>query len=107
MRVAVLGTGIMGPGMAHSLLRSGLDVTVWNRTRDRAAPLAARGADVAGSPSEAGAAAGAGVSVLWGGHSGADGVGDAVPGAPDGGLWGQGGTGSGDDARDKRAPPAA
>ena len=29
MRVAVLGTGIMGTGMAHSLLRSGLDVTVW------------------------------------------------------------------------------
>src|SRR5260370_353412 len=39
MRVAVLGTGIMGTGMAHSLLRSGLDVIVWNRTRDRAAPL--------------------------------------------------------------------
>ena len=39
MRVAVLGTGIMGTGMAHSLLRSGLDVTVWNRSSGRAAPL--------------------------------------------------------------------
>jgi 3-hydroxyisobutyrate dehydrogenase len=28
-RVAVLGIGIMGAGMARSLLRSGLDVTVW------------------------------------------------------------------------------
>jgi 3-hydroxyisobutyrate dehydrogenase-like beta-hydroxyacid dehydrogenase len=27
MRVAVLGTGIMGTGMAHSLLWAGLDVT--------------------------------------------------------------------------------
>ncbi|HEV2934294.1 MAG TPA: NAD(P)-binding domain-containing protein, partial [Streptosporangiaceae bacterium] len=53
MRVAVLGTGIMGTGMAHSLLRSGLDVTVWNRTRGRAAPLAADGAHVAGSLPEA------------------------------------------------------
>ena len=42
MRVAVLGTGIMGSGMARSLLRSGLDVTVWNRTSGRAASGAAR-----------------------------------------------------------------
>lgn len=45
--VTVLGTGIMGAGMARSLLRAGLDVTVWNRTRDRAAPLADDGATVA------------------------------------------------------------
>jgi len=53
MRVAVLGTGIMGTGMAHSLLRSGLDVTVWNRSSGRAAPLAADGARVAGTAAEA------------------------------------------------------
>ena len=47
-RVAVLGTGIMGAGMARSVLRSGLDVTVWNRSPGRAAPLAADGAQVAG-----------------------------------------------------------
>ena len=45
MRVAVLGTGIMGAGMARSLRRSGVDVTVWNRHPGRAAPLAADGAD--------------------------------------------------------------
>ena len=39
-RVAVLGTGIVGAGMTRSLLRSGLEVTVWNRSPDRAAPLA-------------------------------------------------------------------
>src|SRR5260370_35854912 len=86
MRVAVLGTGIMGTGMAHSLLRSGLDVIVWNRTRDRAAPLAADGADVAGSPPQAVAHPGAGSSPPWGGNSGADGRGAALPAAPDGGL---------------------
>ena len=37
MRVTVLGTGIMGTGMARSLLREGHEVTVWNRTADRAA----------------------------------------------------------------------
>ena len=42
--VAVLGTGKMGAGIARSLLRSGLDVSVWNRSPGRAAPLAADGA---------------------------------------------------------------
>lgn len=51
--VAVLGTGIMGSGMARSLLRAGLDVRVWNRTYERAAPLAADGATVADTAAEA------------------------------------------------------
>lgn len=62
MRVAVLGTGTMGAGMARSLLRAGHAVTVWNRTAARAEPLAADGATVAGSP--AAAVAGAEVVVL-------------------------------------------
>jgi len=37
--VAVLGTGLMGAGMAHSLARAGLDVTVWNRSADKAHAL--------------------------------------------------------------------
>ncbi|WP_258563700.1 NAD(P)-binding domain-containing protein, partial [Streptomyces phytophilus] len=31
VRAAVLGTGVMGAGMARSLLRGGVEVTVWNR----------------------------------------------------------------------------
>src|SRR5215207_6208644 len=46
MRVAVLGTGVMGAGMARSLLRAGHAVTVWNRTAARAEPLAGAGAEV-------------------------------------------------------------
>src|SRR6185369_2262752 len=53
MRVAVLGTGIMGTGMARSLLRAGHAVTVWNRTAARAEPLEADGATVAGSAADA------------------------------------------------------
>lgn len=45
----------MGLPMARNLLRAGHAVAVWNRTRDRAAPLEADGARIAGSPAEAAA----------------------------------------------------
>jgi len=51
--VAVLGTGIMGTGMIRRLLRAGLRVTVWNRTREKAEALAEDGAQVAATPREA------------------------------------------------------
>lgn len=38
--VAVLGTGTMGAPMARNLAQAGLDVRVWNRSRDKAEPLA-------------------------------------------------------------------
>ncbi|WP_439693771.1 NAD(P)-dependent oxidoreductase [Curtobacterium sp. SP.BCo] len=50
MRVTVLGTGTMGAGVAGSLLREGHEVTVWNRSADKAAPLGDRGATVAEDP---------------------------------------------------------
>lgn len=53
MRVALLGTGTMGAGMARALARAGLDVAVWNRSADKAAPLAGDGATVCASPGEA------------------------------------------------------
>jgi shikimate 5-dehydrogenase len=46
---AVLGTGVIGTGIALSLLREGHSVTVWNRTAERARPLAERGATVVGT----------------------------------------------------------
>ena len=42
--VAVLGTGIMGAGMARSLLRSGARVHVWNRSPEKAKALESDGA---------------------------------------------------------------
>lgn len=50
MRVAVLGTGIMGAPMARNIAAAGHDVVVWNRTREKAE---ATGLPVAGSPQEA------------------------------------------------------
>jgi 3-hydroxyisobutyrate dehydrogenase len=53
MRVTVLGTGIMGAPMARNIRAAGHDVTVWNRSRDKAEPLTGDGIEVAGSPAEA------------------------------------------------------
>jgi 3-hydroxyisobutyrate dehydrogenase len=49
MRVAVLGTGIMGAPMARKLRAAGHEVRAWNRSRERAEPLAENGIEVAGS----------------------------------------------------------
>jgi 3-hydroxyisobutyrate dehydrogenase len=51
--IAVLGTGRMGSAIALRLLASGYQVTAWNRTTSRAAPLAGDGVRVAASPAEA------------------------------------------------------
>lgn len=53
LRVALLGTGLMGAGMARSMLRAGLDVTVWNRSADKTTDLGEAGARVATDPSDA------------------------------------------------------
>jgi 3-hydroxyisobutyrate dehydrogenase-like beta-hydroxyacid dehydrogenase len=50
MKVGVIGLGGMGSGMAESLLRAGHEVTVWNRTPERARPFADKGAAVASEP---------------------------------------------------------
>ncbi|MFF4394897.1 NAD(P)-dependent oxidoreductase [Streptomyces sp. NPDC001480] len=51
--VAVLGLGTMGAGLAARLLDQGVRVRVWNRTPDRAEPLAEAGAHVAAHPADA------------------------------------------------------
>jgi 3-hydroxyisobutyrate dehydrogenase len=52
-RVAILGLGTMGMGMATNLLTAGIPTTVWNRTHSKAEPLAAAGARIADTPTEA------------------------------------------------------
>lgn len=52
-RVAILGLGIMGSGMASRLLSAGFPVAVYNRNPDKAARFSSTGAFVAGSPREA------------------------------------------------------
>jgi 3-hydroxyisobutyrate dehydrogenase len=53
VRVAVLGTGIMGSAMARNLVSAGLRTTVWDRSPAATAPLADAGALVTASPAEA------------------------------------------------------
>lgn len=62
--VAVLGLGTMGRGMAMNLLKGGLRVTVYNRTRARAEAVEAAGAAVADTPAAAARSAGVVIAML-------------------------------------------
>jgi 3-hydroxyisobutyrate dehydrogenase len=52
-KVAFCGLGLMGAGMAGSLLRAGHELCVWNRSPDKARPLLEVGATLATTPREA------------------------------------------------------
>lgn len=52
-RVSVLGLGLMGSALAGALLRENSDVTVWNRSAEKAGSLVAKGARLASSAEEA------------------------------------------------------
>lgn len=51
--ISVIGLGVMGSALANTLLQNGYSVTVWNRSIEKAEPLAANGAAVATSAAEA------------------------------------------------------
>jgi 3-hydroxyisobutyrate dehydrogenase len=87
MRVAVLGTGTMGAGMARSLLRAGLDVTAWNRTAGRAEPLAADGATVAATVTEAVTDADAVLTIVFDAAAVLDVAGALITALPPGAVW--------------------
>ena len=53
MRAGFIGLGNMGTPMARNLLKAGHEITVYNRTRERAESLRAEGATVAGSAIDA------------------------------------------------------
>jgi 3-hydroxyisobutyrate dehydrogenase len=82
--VAVLGAGgTMGFGMARNLARAGLEVRGWNRSREKAEPLAGDGVTLVETPAEAAASAGLILTML----ADADAVLAAMDG-PDGALAG-------------------
>ena len=64
LRVAVLGTGIMGSAMARRLVAAGLPTTVWDRSPSATAPLGQAGAQVAGTAAEAASDAGVVITML-------------------------------------------
>jgi len=49
-RLGFIGIGLMGKPMSLRLLAAGYALTVWNRSRDKLAPLTAKGAHAADSP---------------------------------------------------------
>jgi 2-hydroxy-3-oxopropionate reductase len=57
IKVALLGTGLMGLPMSRNILAAGFALTVWNRTRAKAEPLAGDGATLADSAAAAAAEA--------------------------------------------------
>src|SRR2546421_10604028 len=63
-KTAFCGLGQMGAPVPPPLLRARHELTVWNRTPDRAKPLAGAGATVARSPAEAGAGAALAITML-------------------------------------------
>ncbi|HKF50674.1 MAG TPA: NAD(P)-dependent oxidoreductase [Candidatus Acidoferrales bacterium] len=86
-RVALIGLGIMGSGMAGRLLSAGFPLTIYNRNRDKAAPFESAGAVLAASPRAAASRAEVVISMVaddvasravWLGESGA--LAGAAPG---------------------------
>jgi 3-hydroxyisobutyrate dehydrogenase len=64
MRVGVAGLGKMGAAIAARLMECGHDVIVWNRSADKAKPLADAGAKAASTPADLAAKAEAIVTIL-------------------------------------------
>src|SRR2546430_1084447 len=82
--VAVLGAGgTMGQPMARNIAQAGIEVRAWNRTREKAEPLADDGIEVFDRASEAASGAGVILTIV----SDADAVRDAMDG-PEGGAAG-------------------
>jgi 3-hydroxyisobutyrate dehydrogenase-like beta-hydroxyacid dehydrogenase len=52
MKIGFIGLGKMGVGMARNLMRAGHELTVYNRTKEKAASLVPEGASVAATPAE-------------------------------------------------------
>lgn len=86
MRIAVLGTGVMGGPIARRLAEAGHDVRAWNRTQAKAAGL---GAEVASSPAAAVANAEVLVTMLADGATVEEVVEQAAPSLPAGAVWAQ------------------
>src|SRR5437868_4356093 len=87
MKIGFIGLGNMGRPMAENLIDAGHELTVYNRTRNKAEEFAKRGARVAGSPAEAAAGADVVITILSDDNAveqvtfGANGFVDRMPGS--------------------------
>jgi 3-hydroxyisobutyrate dehydrogenase len=85
--VALLGTGVMGAGMARNITAAKLPLRVWNRTREKAEPLAEAGATVCDTAAEAVEGADIVVTMLFDTESVEAVVREAAPGLKPGAVW--------------------
>jgi 3-hydroxyisobutyrate dehydrogenase len=86
--VALLGTGIMGAAMARNLLEAGMEVRAWNRSTEKAEPLAGDGATVVEDPAEAARGADFLLTMLADAGAIEEVVGDGVlPALAEGAVW--------------------
>ena len=92
MRVAFLGTGIMGLPMARNVAQADIDVSAWNRTAEKAEPLRNDGAEVVAEPAEAAAGADLLVTMLTAADAVLSLVDEALLEAAGDALWVQMGT---------------
>jgi 3-hydroxyisobutyrate dehydrogenase-like beta-hydroxyacid dehydrogenase len=68
-KVAVIGLGNMGAGIARNIAKAGFDLTVYNRTASKVKPFTDAGATAAASPKEAAARADIVITCLMGDDS--------------------------------------
>ena len=87
MKIAFLGTGIMGAPIARHLAQAGNEVVAWNRTREKAEEI--DGVRVAGSPAEAVAGAEVIVTMLSDGAAVEDVMRQAADAIEPGTIWWQ------------------
>jgi 3-hydroxyisobutyrate dehydrogenase len=87
LTVSVLGTGIMGAAMARNLARAGHTVRAWNRTRDKAEPLAADGIEIADTPAQAVQGADVVLTMLYDAPAALGVMREAAPALRSGAAW--------------------
>lgn len=63
-RVGIIGLGKMGGAIGKRLIAQGYELSVWNRSPEKAAPLSALGATVAATPAEVATQAGIIISIV-------------------------------------------
>ena len=86
--IAVLGAGgTMGHGMARNIQKAGMEVRAWNRTRDKAQPLADDGITVVDTVEEAVDGADLVLTILSDGDAVLEVAGSALSASSDDALW--------------------
>jgi 3-hydroxyisobutyrate dehydrogenase len=86
--VAVLGAGsTMGLGMSRNIRKAGMQVRAWNRSREKAEPLADDGITVVNSATEAVEGADVLLTMLSDGDAVLDVANQVLPVAGDGAIW--------------------